>query len=92
MLSEVCFLLIFIISFRAVTLSNCVYLGSYQPSGASSTMAVVDIHIALVYSLHCSLSVTDSKVSAHGPNSWPQLGGTGLIGGLTEDQWGRSSG
>lgn len=88
-LTEVCFL---IISFWTVTLRNCVYLGSYQPSGASSTMAVVDINIALVYSLHFSLSVIDSKGSAHGPNSPPQMGGTGLIGRLTEDQWGRGSG
>lgn len=55
-------------------------------------MAVVDINIALVYSLHFSLSVIDSKGSAHGPNSPPQMEGTGLIGGLTEDQWGRGSG
>lgn len=59
---------------------------------ASSTMAVVDINITLVYSFHFSLSVTDSKSSAHRPNSPSQLGVTGLIGGLTEDQWGRGSG
>lgn len=55
-------------------------------------MAVVDINIALVYSLHFASSVTDSKGSAHGPNIPPQLGVTGLIGGLPEDQWGRGSG